>query len=263
MCKSRGTRMIGSLNLGWGRESAIGSSACGNGAANVPCTPIGYMKHWGTRFSSGLGAALPITINAEVAGPLGGFGWHLRFDEGAPLELVVQRVQVPHDTKLLLSIAYPSNVVDATVTAFAPSWCFPWESATQSCTQCFTRVSSVAQVRASLGDTFHLSDGVLTVRIVQPPESWTGRPSWTVPVDPMTPFMRDGVRIQRFGWHSRLVISADCVASQSDQTLCAGTAVTEEPTTCAAGYDQTAYDQCCASDGSGCIDPEGLASAVL
>ena len=66
---------------------------------------------------TGAGAALPVTLNGEIAGPLGGFGWHLRFGTGAPRQLNISRVQVPHDTKLLLSVAYPSNVTSVSVDA--------------------------------------------------------------------------------------------------------------------------------------------------
>ena len=264
-CNVRGQRQIGSINLGWGKEGQIGSQACGNGGANIPCTPVGYIKHWGGRFGSGLGSALPVTINAEVAGPLGGFGWHLRFDVGAPKRLGIKRIQVPHDTKLLLSIAYPLNVTVASVVAHAPSWCLEWASATRHCSTAFMRVGSVAEVRASLGNKFHLDAGVLTVRIVQPPKSWTAKPTWTVPFDPEPPFVRDAVRIPRYSWHSELVISVECSASAADATLCEGTAVTNEPTACGTGMVQTAYDQCCtSSDGAAtCVDPDGQSSSPL
>ena len=263
LCKSRGTRQIGSINLGWGKEAQIGQSVCGNGGTGLPCTPIGFIKHWGPRFGKGLGSALPVTLNAEVAGPLGGFGWHLRFTSGAPKRLVIKRIQVPHDTKLLLSIAYPLNTTAASVVAYAPSWCTPWASSSRHCSTTFTRVSSVPAVRASLGNTFHLQRGVLTLRIVTPPKSWTARPTWTVPVDPIPPFVRDGIRIPRYGWWSELVISVQCPVHVSDATLCAGTAVNEEPSACAQGYEQTAYDQCCPNgntQGDGCVDPEGQRS---
>ena len=236
-------RQIGSINLGWGKEGQIGSVSCGNGAT-VPCTPVGYIKHWGSLFGLGLGNALPVTVNAEVAGALGGFGWHLRFDVGAPKRLTVKRIQIPHDTKLLLSIAYPLTITAASVVAHAPSWCLPWVSVTRHCFTTFTRVGSVAEVRASLGDTFHLDDGVLTIRVVQPPKSWTARPTWTVPIDPEPPFVRDGVRIPRYSWHSELVISVECTSSAVDSSLCDGTAVTDEPLVCDVGMVQTAYDQC-------------------
>lgn len=264
-CNTRGKRQIGSINLGWGKEGQIGSAVCGNGGAHIPCTPVGYIKHWGSRFGDGLGNALPVTINSEVAGALGGFGWHLRFDVGAPKRLGIKRIQVPHDTKLLLSIAYPPSVAEASVAAKAPSWCLPWASEYRHCNTNFSRVGSVAAVRASLGDTFHLEGGVLTVRVVQPPKSWTAKPTWTVPVDPEPPFVRDGVRIPRYSWHSELVISVECTTSTADPTLCDGTAVTNEPAVCGGGMVQIAYDQCCTSIGSGasCIDPDGVSSSPL
>lgn len=261
---ARLSRQIGSINLVWGRQASVGSSVCGNGAPDVPCTPVGYIKHWGGLYGTGAGAALPVTLNGEIAGPLGGFGWHLRFGTGAPRQLNISRVQVPHDTKLLLSVAYPSNVTSVSVVAHAPSWCLPWESASRRCSTTFSRVSSIALVRASLGDTYHLEGGVLTVRIVQPPKSWTAKPTWTVPINPEPPFVRDGVRIPRYSWHSVLRITAACTTSSADPTLCAGNAVEAEPLSgavCASGYMQTAYDQCCSGSGGQCVDPDGQSTA--
>jgi len=264
-CMARGgTRQIGSINMQWvpGAVSSFGATACGNGQVGLPCEARGYVKHWGARFPSGHGSALPLTLNGEVTGALGGFGWHVRFAAGAPRQLNVTRIQVPHDAKLMLSIAYPLSVRDISVTAIAPSWCFPWEGAQRSCTTAFTRVASVAAVRASLGNTFHLAAGVLTLRVVQPPRDSTGRPQWTVPVDPETPYVRSGIRIPRYSWHAVLRIEATCAPSAADASMCEGTPpVDAEPTACDVGWTQTAYDQCC-RDGV-CTDPEGMASPPL
>ena len=221
----------------------------------MPCTPHGFIKHWGTLYGAALGAALPVPLNAEIAGPLGGFGWHMRLTAGGPRRLSIKRVQVAHDTKLLLSIAYPPSVTQASVVAHAPSWCTPWESATRACTTTFRRVASVAAVRSSNGDTYHLSNGLLTVRVVAPPNDRTGSPAWTVPVDPEMPFVRDGIRIPRYSWHPELVMTVVCTSSAADANFCAGSAVTTEPSVCLTGYVQTAYDQCCI--GNVCVDPEG------
>ena len=70
----------------------MGSTVCENGPSNVPCVPVGYMQHWG-RAGNALGAALPMTLNGEVSGVLGGFGWHLMFNAGAPLSLKLSSIQ--------------------------------------------------------------------------------------------------------------------------------------------------------------------------
>ncbi len=269
-CEVRGGRQIGSLNMGWlpssEQENTFGVTTCGNGQVGLPCTPQAYVKHWGASHYSAAGAsggvALPVTLNGETTGALGGFGWHVRFAHGGPRELNIKRIQVPHDTKLLLSIAYPTSVNTVSVTARASPWCFPWESSNRRCTETFTRVGSIAQVRASLGNTYHLGNGALTLRIVQPPPGWTGRPSWTVPVN--VAFTRDGISIPRFAWHPVLEIRATCTPSATQPRFCDGALPTsEEPVPCATGFTQTAFDQCCADDGSGCVDPEGQPSLPL
>ena len=53
--------------------------------------------------------ALPVTLNGETAGALGGFGWHMRFVHGGPRQLNISRIQVSHTTKLILSVAYPQS----------------------------------------------------------------------------------------------------------------------------------------------------------
>ena len=159
----------------------------------LPCVAHANVSHWGARsYGRGGATALPLTLNGETAGALGGFGWHVRFLAGGPRALNLSRIQVPHDTKLLLSVAYPPSVSAVSVTAFASPWCFRWESATRPCTHAFTRVASVAQVRASAGDTYHLGGGRLTLRVVQPWPSATGYPAWSVPEEPEAPFVRAG-----------------------------------------------------------------------
>lgn len=262
-CQTRGTRQLGSINMQWapGTEGTFGVTTCGNGQVGLPCEARGYVKHWGGRYGGSNGQALPITLNGEVTGALGGFGWHVRFDAGSPRVINISRIQVPHDTKLVLSIAYPVDVDQVTVTALAPSWCLPWAGPMRACSTVFVRLSSVAAVRASLGNTYHLANGILTLRIVQPPKSWTGRPDWTVPVDPIPPFVRNGIRIPRYSWHATLEIKAVCTPSAADHTLCMGVPSSEEPSACAVGWQQTAYDQCCRH--GACVDPEGAPSPPM
>ena len=61
----------------------------------------------------------------ELTGPLGGFGWHLRWNAGAPRKLCLDRIQVGADTSLLISLAYPPSVTatDFTIYANGPHWC--------------------------------------------------------------------------------------------------------------------------------------------
>ena len=54
---------------------------------------------------------MPVPLNAKMTGPLGGFGWLLRFDAGGPRSLMLDHIQVPHDTKLLLTVAGARDVL--------------------------------------------------------------------------------------------------------------------------------------------------------
>jgi len=258
LCSARqGLRQVGSLNMRWaGQPSGLGSTHCANGdPIGVPCTPVGFVKHWGSRYGRGLGAALPITLNAELSGALGGSGWHVRFMNGAtPRSLVIERVQVPYDTKLVLSIAYPADATVSSITAGVPSWCDRWAGSDRQCSETFSSLSTVAAVRASEGNTFHFSEGLLTLRIVQPPTDRTGSPAWAIPVNPAGAFERDGIRITRLSWNPTLTILVDCEGSDD---FCEGAAVLSEPAACPDGYTQHAYDLCCASEDGPCIDPDG------
>ena len=161
---------------------------------------------------------------------------------------------MPYDTKLVLSIAYPLTARVSSVIAAVPSWCHPWAGSDRQCSETFSPVGTVAAVRASEGNTFHFSEGVLTLRIVQPPTDRTGSPAWIVPVSPAGVFERDGIRITQFSWNPTLTITADCAGSGD---FCEGAAVLSEPAACPDGYTQHAYDLCCASEDGPCIDPDG------
>ena len=189
---------------------------------------------------------------------LGGFGWHMRFNDGlTPASLSIQRVQVPHDTTLVLSIAYPTVVTSVSVVARVPAWCDQWANAGRKCSETFGAVTSVAAVRASLGNKYHFGDGVLTIRVVTPPDDRTGSPRWKVVADAAPPFVREGVRIPRYSYNPWLQIDVECPRDASDANMCAGEASAAEPAPCSDGYEQTAYDVCCQVGGSRCVDADG------
>lgn len=111
-------------------------------------------------------------------------------------------------------------------------------------------------MRASTGNTYHWAANVLTLRIVQPPADLTGDPTWRVRDEPTPSFWRDGTRIPRYEWNPRLHVAVDCPVA-INTTLCMGAAVMAEPQPCAAGWVQTAYDQCCDESSGMCVDPDG------
>ena len=37
----------------------------------------------------------PVTARADIVGPVGGFGWILKINQGAPKSLIIQYIEVP------------------------------------------------------------------------------------------------------------------------------------------------------------------------
>jgi len=228
------------------KHNQVGGSLCGNGNL-APCLALGYMKHLGSLFNSDKG--LPVTANADVVGPTGGFGWLLKLNNGAPHTLKLDFIEVSPDSPLMLSIAYPPGT-GFTITANA-AWCSP--SQKYSCKETFSAVSSIEKVRNSLGNTYHVdSNGLLTVRIIQTPQSFVGDPNWLLP-DNNTPgkwgnwyaldrFSRNGVFLPRMAYGPWLDIQANC---QRSGAYCAKKPNDISIDVCPQGYTQTAYDKCC------------------
>jgi len=248
--RSAGSRAVGSLFLEWraNQEAALGVTLCANDNQKT-CGAEGSIRHWG------YAGALPLTRNGEVAGPSGGFGWHVRLNKGAPRRLVLRRVQQFRSSTLLLSIAYPVGVGLSVVARAAP-WC--QVSSGTSCSHAFTRVDSVDAVRASLGNKFHVdASGILYIRVVQPPKGRTGNPEWQLLEEPNIPLKRDGISIPTLSWHDYLEITSDCTASGSDTDFCAGAVSSTTPEPCAnPGWTLVAYDRCCwDSDPDVCVGP--------
>jgi hypothetical protein len=100
-------RGLGHIHLEWDAAlyASVGVSVCGNGDLTKPCPAVGYIKHMGTRFDGNPG--LSVTANADIAGPVGGFGWLLSLNGGAPKALDISNIEVFGHTPLLISIQYP------------------------------------------------------------------------------------------------------------------------------------------------------------
>ena len=95
ICQIRDSRAVGALYFTWdeAEQSSVGSSTCLNSGTGSPCTPVGWLQHIG-REGLGLNDSLPLTLNGEIVGPLGGFGWYLTFDAGSPLTLKLSNMQI-------------------------------------------------------------------------------------------------------------------------------------------------------------------------
>jgi len=258
--KKTGNRDIGHMHIEFdeNQHNQVGQSICLNGSG--VCPTLGYIKHFGSKFSNDPG--LPVTANADIAGPTGGFGWLLSLDEGAPRELRIEYLEVHPDSPLILGIAYPPGT-GVTITSRA-AWCSPVNS--YSCEEVFHPVSSPEDVRTSDGNAYHMdSNGFLTVRIIMVPKNYAGDPDWIFPdMDTigkwgqwyaLDRFSRGDVTLLTFPYGPYLEIEADCPPSNSNSAYCNGTPTNFEPIVCDSGYEQVAYDRCCnINDPTSCVD---------
>jgi len=241
-------RSIGHFVLHWSDslwQQVTSGSACSN--PPTPCDTQGYVKHLGRKFSATDG--LPITPNPDTVGPIGGFGWLLKLNGGAPRNLVIKEIEVDPGSILLLSVAYPTNAV-LTVSA-EQEWC--WETSQYSCRVEFHSVASIDLVRTSTGNAYHVdASGVLTFRVFQQAYLYAGNPNFFFPTY-STP-SRDGLSfaVPRFSWEgvtlqqatggSFIQVSAVCDGTGD---YCSGAVANHDPDVCASGYEQLAYDKCC------------------
>ena len=238
-------------------HAKVGSSVCTNGGSE-PCPALGYIKHVGPMFAADAG--LRVTAQADVAGPVGGFGWLLKLNKGAPKKLTMELIEVRPDTPLMLYIAYPPGTT-FDIFAYAP-WCS--NGASKGCKQQFVKVNSPSAVRSSKGNTYSMStDGLLTIRIVQFGAEYIGGsngwflPSYsdTVPWDSskfvIDKFERNGVLLPKMSDGPYIQLNANCAGT----TYCSQSPPNLNPNPCASGFQQVAYDKCCSA--SQCICANG------
>jgi len=248
-------RGLGHFRMRWDDDlhDQIGDTQCGNGK-NIPCDYVGYIKHLGDYYANDPG--LPITASADIVGPTGGFGWKLELNGGAPKSLRFEEIEVDPSTPMLLSIAYPVGT-NFTVVAKAG---FCREGTSEfSCTETFHRVESLEKLRSEMGNTYHVDEiGVLTIRLIQTPKTFVGRPNFFLPkyddigksgIGLALPrFERDGIRLPKYTKTNYISLEADCSAIGA---YCSRIPLTYEPSVCSSGYRQTGYDHCTHSTNSG------------
>jgi hypothetical protein len=236
-------------------QAQIGDTYCINGGGSKPCPTQGHVRHLGHKFSptqSAAGLGFPVGVNADVVGPVGGYGWVLKLNSGAPRDLNITEIEIDPDNVLLLSIAYPIGTV-FTLTANAEPWCWlNWDNSAE-CHETMSAVASVEAVRNGAGNTYHVDVyGVLTFRLFMLARTWTGNPGWLgIPSYGM--IARDGVNfaVPRFERNGIVLpnfaqgyfrVEAECGGSGP---FCSGAVADYDPNVCAAGYTQVAYDKCC------------------
>jgi len=245
-------RNIGHIHIDYddAEHNQVGVSKCGNGWGSCPA--IGYIKHFGPMFADDMG--LPVTANGDIAGPTGGFGWLLEMNNGAPRNIKISEIEVHPDSPLIFSVQYPPGT-SVNIEANA-AYCS--ENSFYSCKETFHAVSSPAQVRSSLGNTYHMSSGgLLTIRIIMSPQSFTGNKDWIFPdMDTVGKwskwyaidrFSRADITLLKKPYGPFINVMADCEASSSNNAYCKTTTSSSElPSVCSdSAFEQVAYDKCC------------------
>lgn len=246
MTSSRG---LGHMKIKWDTalHEEVGLTQCGNGQ-NIPCDYFGHIKHVGELYQKDPG--LPITANADIIGLVGGFGWKLELYGGAPKYLRFEEIEVDPSKPMMLSIAYPKGT-NFNIVAHA-GWCRQ-DTAEYSCSHRLHQVESIEEVRSSIGNTYHVDEnGVLTIRIIQTPKTFVGRPEFFLPDYnsvgkdgkgyALPRFERNGVRLPKYTRTNYLSLEADC--DSADGVYCSDIPLPYEPIVCNPGFRQTGYDIC-------------------
>jgi len=249
-------RGLGHFHLEWDSNLHNDGSQCTNGRRD-PCDTIGYIKHFGSFYSSDPG--LPIKSKVDVVGPVGGFGWFFDLFYGAPQHMIFSAIEVGPDTPMLFSMLYP---VGSTVTVKSvAAYCNP-DHGTYFCNHTYHSVNSIEEVRESNGNAYHLDSltGLLTIRIIQTAQNFLGFVSDNVFIKPdydtigkwgngyaLGRYERNGVRLPQQAYGPYLEITASCFPN--DGTYCTGTRQTINMDVCDPGYNQVAYDKCCDDNG--------------
>jgi hypothetical protein len=240
------------------KHAEVGTTTCGNGDL-IPCPKLGYMRHAGKKFS-GTKVGNPVTARGEIVGAVGGYGWILEFDGGAPKAINFREVEVLPETPLFLSIAYPAGTT-FTITQRAADWCTEWDTFFK-CSLNYTQATSLQQVRSGPGNQYFVdADGVVTFRISQHPNTHIGRPEWYIPsrsdkdlfsnTSAIGRFERSGVYLPIAGYGPTLTLTANCASSG---VYCSTMPLKYDPNVCPSGYQQLAYDYCCKTNSpSDCV----------
>lgn len=232
---------------------AVGDAYCRNDAG--PCPPVGSVNHVGWRAGEPMG----ITHNTRITGPVGGFGWYVRFAGGAPAAVNVTALQVRRGDALVLVLPYPPGTrfnISAAVGGRCAAACTPARGCL--CAWPFREVASPALVREGGGDTFHFSGTHLYVRLTpQRGDNIGVNGTWGVPA--LDSFVREGVEIPPRTTHV-LRIVADCAPVAG--VYCAlPSDVPHPPSPCDSGL-QDGFDSCVPLSAGVAASASGSASAT-
>jgi hypothetical protein len=253
-------------------HAQAGNSICKE--SYLPCPVEGYVRHAGQMFSpysnpGSVNHGLPFTPRGQVNGMTGGYAWIINWNRTAPRAISFDSIEVAPHVKMLISIPYPRNTT-FTITA-TTTLCNPKPDV--FCSTNLTRVSSIDTVRNGPGNNYYVdSNGVLTVRIAQIAQTYTGRPTWSLP-NYTTPnqfpwdtwalrrLEYDGIRLSQYHLYNSYRIQVTCpsdttASPQNDN--CPESVPIYDPDVCPTNYIQKAYDRCCQRlDVQKCIYADG------
>jgi hypothetical protein len=252
---------MGFFRFSWGSDGLdqVGKTICRE--SFLPCPIQGFIRHAGKMFSpydnpGTVNHGLAQSPRGQVNGLTNGYGWIINFNKTSPRAIAFDSVEVSPDVKMLISIPYPKNTtfnISATTTLCNPK-------PDVSCSEIFTPVASIDAVRNGRGNNYHVDvNGVVTFRIAQIAQSYTGRPTFTLP-NYTTPnqfawdtyalrrFENDGIRIPQLHLYNGYRLLAKCpsdTATSPKNGNCPEPVPIYDPDVCPSGYVQKAYDRCC------------------
>jgi len=235
LCDKTATRSMGSLSIDFSPEQAhVGGRNCSNGSG-MPCNQIGWATHMGY---TDLSKAMPLTLNRELTGPTGGFGWYLAWQEGTPRTLTINDVQADPNDTLIVVLQYPRgtrvNVTMRTASTCSSS-CTPARGCL--CRVAFRPVSSYWEFRAGAGDTYFYDGQYLHFRVTQQRSNnigWGG--NWSLPYT--TGFIRENISVTYKNYGGGVLqVDSDCTPTSADGRMCGVTPVVP-PAPCPAGWTQ-------------------------
>lgn len=218
--------------------------------AHADCPVVGYLTHFGRPDFSSQG--LKVMPNAEVVGAADGFGWYFHLLDGAPRRLTLSRIQVHHDSTLMLAIPYTKET-SFEVSMEANRFC------RRSCRFLYEQAANLDEVRRGAGNLYYFDDddGTLYLRIVQRlPNTlsdtegvWDASYQVSTVTNSWMTSNTDGFGLPIRTEYPKIVISADCEPSTVNDAYCADPVATNVPMPCGE-EDMTNIGEC-AGD---CVD---------
>ena len=175
LCDLVNGRALGSLFLGFNvLQEDIGTEASEMCTNNMTCPVVGTVSHLG--YHTDPSAAMNVTLNTRITGPINGFGWVLGGGWLPPVSLVVSAIQVSRTKVMLLVLPYPIGTT-FNITLRAGKGCGELGDSLLFCNWPLKQVRSAEAVRSGLGDDYFFDEttGHLYVRLTAHSSSGIGK----------------------------------------------------------------------------------------